>query len=311
MIRFLFVLAFGLLTYFFCCSRLNAEVGVVRAAHHYWQFQRWLEPNCIYVIIPDANSRVSISGGMQNDFHGTATVHSSKTYVSEPKGIGREIQLGGLFALVQHRLKEGDEEAYKPQFVSFPKGMDFALIRVGRHGAALNFLIIDYLEKYDDNSGHCHLRLEKDDGSGKVIRPLFPIAVNRGPASWTIDARGTVTGSLAWSAAKGKGFSQFASGIVVEFFDGTTYTEEMSISRNRDQFRDRQGTEFAILPSIPSDKVHQIRRVYATHSIDQGSMVLSNWKDTVLKGIIDPISDEALKNLGLVPGAVKLSVLDN
>lgn len=284
-------------------SAVHADTVVVDAAKGEWQEGRGLEPDTSYVVFPDPQSRWSLAGaGAQNDFHGTSSVGGGETPVSVPV----PVQLGGLVVLVWHHNASGDHTA---EIISFPPGRNYASVRVGQHGGSMHFMIADLTGTYGDNTGTCKLRFEKDDGTGRAFRPELPITASKGSATWTIDQAGAVTGSITYTVGSGSGSKKYSSGLVVEYFDGGTYTADATETVGRPFTGTRRGTEHFDRPSIPTSKLTQIRRVYVKYEVDKGLDTIREWKDTVLELIAEADKDyQKLKDNGLVQDAVKFAL---
>jgi|GEM_PF-6248346 len=138
-----------------------------------------------------------------------------------------------------------------------------------------------------------------------TITPItLPTSSTKGASTWTIDARGGVSGSITYTVGSGSGSKKYSSGVVVEFLDGSTYYADTTKTVGRPSFGTRKGTHTVNAPSIPLNQVNQIRRVFVNYQVDRGIDTIREWKDLVVNTLVEADADyQRLKELGLVKDA--------
>ncbi|MEL7078106.1 MAG: hypothetical protein AAGM46_19560, partial [Cyanobacteria bacterium J06582_2] len=138
-----------------------------------------------------------------------------------------------------------------------------------------------------------------------VITPVtLPTSAINGSSTWTIDARGRVSGSITYTVGSGFGSKKYSSGVVVEFLDGSTYYAETTKTVGRPSSGSTKGTHTVSTSSIPLNQVNQIRRIFVNYQVDRGLDTIGEWKDLVVDALVEADEDyQKLKELGLVKDA--------
>ena len=282
----------------------SAQAGIIRVESTTpdWHNQRILEPNTNYVLFPDPNARWQLSPiSNEIDFHGERPINGLNIV-----GVNTNLQLGGLTALVWHHQPGGADAI--AEIISFPLGREHATVRVGEEGGTIHFLIADLRRTHEDNSGTGVVRFEELDSQNFAYRPILPItarAEGGGATAWTINEAGEVTAAITYTVGSGSGSKKYMSAVVVEFFDGSAYTEQVQKTIGRPGFGSRNGTAHFSLPSIPAEKVSQIRRVYVRDWLNRGNNTPGEWIGSVVKILQEAdAAYEELRENGLVQDAI-------
>jgi len=276
---------------------------VVNAAKPAWQGDILLQPNSTYVIVPSPSSRWTIDNSQTSTtYEGSSQVVSSG---STPISGNWRVRLSSLTVLVWHAESNGPGT---PEVFSFTKGQQFALVRTGQKPAEVNFICSDLNGAYSDNSGVMKVEIVKDEENSRIKADL-PITARRGSAKWSIDSAGGVECAIKFTVGAGSGSKRYASGVVVEFRDGSTYHSVATATIGRPPFGTKSGTKTVPRNSIPANKLREIRRVYVTYdvtsSINSVNDHINNWVEILKEA--DRIYKE-LKGTELVKDAVSVSV---
>ena len=145
---------------------------------------------------------------------------------------------------------------------------------------------------------------------GQSPKARLPITARRGSSTWTIDARGVVTSRIKYTVGSGTGSKRYASGLIVEFSDGSIYTASATKTIGRPPFRTKKGTYTnRSHRALPLNRLSRISRVYIKHSTNSsGPNTIREWINEARKWAKD--GEEIYKELkgnDLVRDAVKFS----
>ncbi len=217
--------------------------------------------------------------------------------------------------LVWHHQPNGRSAV--AEIISFPPGKDTAFVRIGAHGGSMHFVCADtpgdYVRDQDDqheeNSGVCRVSIVNDSHDSSPIRPVLPITASRESATWTVSKEGAVSASIKYTVGPGSGSKKYGTALVVEYKDGTVYRQYATATIGRDLFSTKRGTKRIDKPSIPLEKLDEVRHAYVTYSVDKGASTLNEWADKIVDAIKK--ADEKyrqIKDTELVQDAVTLTL---
>ena len=286
----------------------NGDTVIVDAKKAGWQDGEILKANSTYVVIPDPSRKwsINVNDPAKVSYAGFAhLVSAAKT----PIGTQDSVRLGSLTVLVFHHQKSGQPPV--PEIFSFKKKQQNAIVRTGKHGGSIHFICVDITGTYGDNAGVVKVDVKKDDGTGKNITVALPITASRGSSTWKISKTGGVEGSIKYTVGSGAGSKKYASGVVVEFADGSTYSATMTATIGRPLSGTKKGTKSVPAPSIPLAKIRIVRRVYVTHDVESSIATVKQQVDNLLEILkdADRIYKE-LKKSDIVVDAVKIATAE-
>jgi hypothetical protein len=140
---------------------------------------------------------------------------------------------------------------------------------------------------------------------------LLPITAAREAATWTIDANGVVSSYIRYTVGSGSGSKHYATGLVVEFADGTIYTAIATRTIGRPLHGNEKGTAANHAhTALPVARLNAIRRVYAKYAepTSSGPGTVGEWVETAKKWVVDADKIyKELKDTDLVKDAITLT----